>query len=1229
MIPPAAGGVRVYNRAHPYRAVSSPAARYRVLESLGKGGMGEVFLADDTQLERKVALKFLPEELEEDPVARQRFEREAKSAAALDHPYICKIHEIAEVDGKTCIVMEHVAGQTLDQVLAEGALEPSRALEIAAEVVEALEQAHARRVLHRDLKPSNLMLTPEGHVKVMDFGLAKRLREPGATESQVATHDTLTGMGAFIGTPAYMAPEQIRGGEADTRSDVFSFGIVLYELLEGTHPFRKDTTSDTLAAILRDPPSPTSKADPTTYVIFEKLLAKQADDRYESFAVVHAEIRRLRGSNAGSSLAPVTGTAALPSTGRRTPYVGRETEQAELNHLVDQAIRGRGGLMLIGGEPGVGKTRLVEQILAHAHDQRCLTLTGRCYESDGTAPFMPFVEIVEECMGSIPAKSLRESLSDAAPEIARLVPSLRRHFPDIPASLGLPPEQQRHYLFKNYAAFIARASRTHPLVILLDDLQWADDATAQLLQHLALEFAQAPILVFGTYRDVELSTEQPFAKALETLSRKRLAQTLTVAPLPPDSVRLMLSELGGPSPPNALVQSIHRETEGNPFFVEEVFQHLKDEGALYDHEGRWRSDREADELGMPEGVRAVIARRLGRVSEDSQRVLTVAAIVGRGFSLELLEAIGDVTGEALLTALEEAEAHFLIVSTSNREAQWEFSHALIRQTLADGLSVPRRQRIHVRVAEAIEHIAGDAVDAHASDLAHHYYQAGAIADTAKTVRYLMAAGERGLRSGALTEALRGFDQALSLLPAEDRPGRATVIWKRGVARRNLGRWEDALDDWKTVLSIREEFGDRLTVARACTSLAALLGWMARGPEALDFAQRGLKAVGPQVSIDRCRLLAAGATAVGVSAERADALVTADAMHAESIAMATALGDAPTRGVTLMVRGYTHFHSMRSTEQLAAAAEAVEVLRAAGEQWVLADALAQVETASVRLGHLGEMGQDRSEAERLAQRLGHRGAEMYSVLAHGQRDWLVDADLDQFEAWVRRVIEVSDTSGMPWGAGYRGWLAMTSVWRGQWQEARTRAEDAVDQESSCFWVGLNWSLLFLCECLLGHKTTVLALLEDGRRRLPSAGQPNTTGAWTMLLGVIEGLATVGEREAAGELYPLAIEAIDTGTVVSADTRHLLQTVAGISAAAAGNWEQAEAHYQTALRQAHEIPFRSEQPEVRRWYAQMLLDRNQAGDRDKALTLLGEAIGQYRTIGMPKHLAMAEGMLGRAR
>ena len=210
--------------------MSTPSPRYLILSSLG---MGEVFLAEDAMLERKVAIKFLPEALQSDAVALARFEREAKSAAALDHPYICKIYELATMDGRGAIVMEHVAGQTLERVLAAGPLAPAQAIQIAAEVAEALVEAHARRILHRDLKPANLMLTEQGHVKVMDFGLAKRLQGPGGSDSGDITPGSLTETGTLLGTPAYMAPEQVRGESVDARSDIFSFGMVLFELQTG------------------------------------------------------------------------------------------------------------------------------------------------------------------------------------------------------------------------------------------------------------------------------------------------------------------------------------------------------------------------------------------------------------------------------------------------------------------------------------------------------------------------------------------------------------------------------------------------------------------------------------------------------------------------------------------------------------------------------------------------------------------------------------------------------------------------------------------------------------------------------------------------------------------------------------------------------------------------------------------------------------------------------------
>jgi len=230
--------------------VGKTISHYRILEKIGQGGMGEVYLAQDTSLDRKVALKFLPEELEQDPTTRKRFLREAKSAAALDHPYVCQIHEVGEVEGKSFISMEYVQGTTLKEKLTEGPLPVNEALKKAAEIAEALEEAHKQGIVHRDLKPANIMLTLQGHVKVMDFGLAKQVTPVEGQEQEITT--ALTQQGSTLGTVPYMSPEQVRGQEVDTRSDIFSFGVVLYEMLTGVNPLGKGSAMDTATAILSE-----------------------------------------------------------------------------------------------------------------------------------------------------------------------------------------------------------------------------------------------------------------------------------------------------------------------------------------------------------------------------------------------------------------------------------------------------------------------------------------------------------------------------------------------------------------------------------------------------------------------------------------------------------------------------------------------------------------------------------------------------------------------------------------------------------------------------------------------------------------------------------------------------------------------------------------------------------------------------------------------------------------
>jgi tetratricopeptide (TPR) repeat protein len=1194
-------------------------SRYRIIERLGKGGMGEVFLAEDTQLERKVAVKFLSDELHADPVARQRFEREAKSAAALDHPYICKIHEMSEIAGRPCIVMEHVSGRTLDRVLSDGPLPPSRVMEIATEVVEALMEAHARRILHRDLKPANLMLTDQGHVKVMDFGLAKRLREPGMPHSQVPTRDTLTSVGAWVGTPTYMAPEQVLGEDADARSDIFAFGVVLYELLAGIHPFRRSTSTGTLGAILHDPPTPppdsTKRSD---YTIFDKLLAKERRDRYQSFREVLAELRRLRDETSEwmAVQGDVLADAQAPLGPRRTPYVGRERETAELHACLDRAIRGRGGIVLIGGEPGVGKTRLVEQVQGVARQRKCLALTGRCYEMEGAPPFIPFVELVEQYMQIAPAPLLREALGDASAEVARLVPDLRRMFPDIPPPLELPPEQQRRYLFKNVAEFLFRVSRQSCIVFLLDDLQWADGATLSLLQHLAPQLGTFPVLILGTYRDVELDVQRPFAQTLEALNRKRLATRLNLERLSVDGVRAMLTGLGGPDPPARLVRSIYQETEGNPFFVEEVFQHLKEEGALFGDAGTWRTDLDVQELEVPEGVRLVIGRRLERLSPESYKVLTFGAVVGRSFSLNLLEAIGEVTGDGLLDALEESERARLIVPTPGREPRWEFSHALIRQTLTGSLSLPRRQRLHLKVADAIERAAGDAPEKHASDLAHHLYQAGTAADARKTVRYMRIAGERGLEAGAGEAALRQFEHALELVDDEELAERAALLSHKARALSIVGRTDEALDVWCEAASVYDRVGNVEGYCQIAWPVAMQAIWRAEYHRAGKVLTRGLEIVGEEASPNRCRLLAATGSALANDGN----CEAAPSRLREAIEMAEQLGDARLLAEVLDMELVSNWAFLTGRNWAEQGRRFQQLVQSSTDPWMWADAMGMWKVGLVFAGQLRNAA-DLQESEDVATRVGHLGAKLCLRISRDLRVFVQTGDIDEFKRFAEWYRDSCQSVDYPWDFVAYGHLGLCQFWRGDWENASENFERALRRATERQSAYHAWGNYFMVLSYAGDRRAA-ELFESRRQTLPQDRPTNTCGSWVALMRGVEGLAVAGRRDEAAALHPLTVRAIDTGTLVEFFSTTMPHLSAGIAAACGEQWDAAEDHYRTGLHHAHALPHRMLQPELRRWYARMLVDRNGPGDHDKARTLLGEAIEMYHTIGMPRHVDMAK-------
>ncbi len=279
-------------------ATGEKVKHYEILRLIGRGGMGEVYLAKDTVLDREVALKFLPETMQEDAKARERFLHEAKSAAALDHPFICKIYETGEADRKAFIAMEYVEGQSLRKKLESGPLFLKDSFRISLEIIEALETAHKKGIVHRDLKPDNIMITPQGHVKVMDFGLAKHIIPSGEELSRTLTQAPVTEQGTLVGTLAYMSPEQAKGEDLDSRSDIFSLGVMLQEMISGEHPFMRPSPVETLSAILRDaPPSiheRMKKKTPAIEHILKKSLAKDSNQRYQSVAELALDIRNIQ-----------------------------------------------------------------------------------------------------------------------------------------------------------------------------------------------------------------------------------------------------------------------------------------------------------------------------------------------------------------------------------------------------------------------------------------------------------------------------------------------------------------------------------------------------------------------------------------------------------------------------------------------------------------------------------------------------------------------------------------------------------------------------------------------------------------------------------------------------------------------------------------------------------------------------------------------------------------------
>lgn len=910
-----------------------------------------------------------------------------------------------------------------------------------------------------------------------------------------------------------------------------------------------------------------------------------------------------------------------PTLGK-TQFVGRDAERADLRRFVDGAASGRGALVMIGGEPGVGKTRITEEVSEEAATRGMMALVGHCHETEAPLPYAPVVEIFERTIRGISRETLLEAFGDAAPELARILPELRRIIPDLAPPLELPPEQERRYLFNCITEFLERASRMQPLLFVLEDVHWADESTLLLLQHLAERLESMPILMLATYRDVELDVERPLARRLEELVRRRLAHRVALNRLPKEGVAGMIGALAGREAPVSLVDAVFEETEGNCFFVEEVFQHLHEEGKLFDGSGNWRTEVQVGEIDVPEGVRLVLGRRLARLSEGARRALSAAAVIGRNFTYELAEAIDEVGADALLDAVEEAQrAKLLISSEDPLRPRFSFAHELIRQTLLTGLALPRRQRLHLRIAEAIERVYARDLEPHVPELAHHLYQAGAAADPAKAVGYLSLAAHRAMEGAAFEEAFRSYERALSLQPPDDKQTRADLLVRLGFAQRSLGRTEDAVTSWREALDLYAELGDVEAATQVCWDISYQLGWAGRPIEGVEFVQRGLVAAGDGRTPVRALLLSSAGTFVGFLGDYAGGMELID----EALGIAEETKDRRVEAYARVAQSIVlySFAEMETLLQEGPAGAAIN--REHGTAWDTASMLALLEFAYITTGRIAQSREVHVELEALATRIGSQVPFLLTKRGEAFRSFMATGDLDAWETFSRWDLEFCRRGELEWISNSHGFLYISAFRRGRWEEALEHAREAERTEPPGGFSGWSWPLVVQSLARLGRRDEALTKLREDRYRLPK-GRPALWGAWAILHGSVEAYMILGEREEAAALYPLVVESLGTGCVYLKvyDTR-LCRTVAGMAAHAARLWDESEAHFREALRTAAAMPLRTEQADARRFFAAMLAERDRPGDREEARTLLEAARDLYREMEMPKHVDMAEEQL----
>ncbi len=816
--------------------------------------MGVVYRARDPLLSRDVAVKLisssdLSREIEE------RFQREAQIVAQMDHPTIVPIYDLGRDEGSLFFVMPLVSGTTLLRLIRDESLQLGEVVDIGVQVAEALDYSHSRGIVHRDIKPANIMVTREegsgARVRVMDFGLA-----------HASTESRLTKTGTLVGTVAYLSPEQVASRSFDGRSDIYSLGVVLYECLVGEPPFTGEVQS-ILYRIVHEIPQPPRSLGAEIKEELQDLvlgcLEKDPSRRPQKASQVAEALRRHRSSLASDEfrMSVVLRASRVIPRPAMSAFIGREKEFAELQRRLNAAISGECQFAVVAGEPGIGKTRLLEELKNLAAARRIRVLYGRFLEQDRSFSYQGFCELIEDYFRSRDAASAsgeRPDFSDLAADLIALFPQLSE-IPElrtavggdsrIAAPAGEKKAEDRIQIFELIAKTLTRIAAGKPLVLVLDNLHGAE-ASIEALQYIVRRLRPTPTLIVGSYRQTETDKRHPLIKMLESFADDSRFVSLTLPPFSPSEHRALVESLvGAPRVSDALANRLRDATEGNPFFTKELIRSLVESGGIAkDDTGGWSFSKEAEISAdaLPATIQQAVEKRIERLPEELRDLLSAASVLGKTFeSKDLANLMDDAKDldDGLDRLVREG---MLEEERESRGDRLTFSSGIVRDVLYVALSRRRRRSLHRKYAELLEKRYAGRLERMYPELVHHYSQADV---PEKTVEYGLKLAQKSLDAFSPEEAIRVVKIALDYLEDAEESGdrlleaEARLLLARG--HRMAGNIDAALREAEASFRVLE------TEKQAGRAVGALLlmaetAWQARRIEdARRWTERGIEA----------------------------------------------------------------------------------------------------------------------------------------------------------------------------------------------------------------------------------------------------------------------------------------------------------------------------------------------------------------------------------------------------